>query len=251
MSKQRLNNKEKKNDKFRYNKVKEWLKDKFQFVFMSVFVLFFIVAMFAILTTLIELFIDYSIDLSKNGVICFFNAFDWCKVYIVAFFGLYSAYFAMNTYQVHNKNQVYNNILKPRSEDYLARLNLIKEHNLKMYDYFYHCGKGIIEEIVEKEQYIQSKEELKAYFDKYIKKQIIFFEKCGYNNKDCNKKICTELCKKGDPTYNGEFPHSLESFKTIAYELFCISYKYKDFWNDVDDLYKENISELKKYRCSE
>jgi hypothetical protein len=89
--------------------------------------------------------------------------------------------------------------------------------------------------------------QLKPYFEKYIKNNINGFEKCEYNYKNCNKKICTEpRCEKDTPIYYGKRSHSLESFKAIAYELFCVSYIYSDFWNDIDELYKGSINKTNK-----
>ena len=229
-----------------YNKFERRLNNRLSVIFICAFILSFLFMIYVIVLTLIELSI-YSINFSKVGIINFLNAFDWCKAYIGVCFGLYSIYYVFGTYRVYDENKIYSNIVKPHIEEFFIRLHLIKKQNLKMFDHFNHCGKQIITDIIvnEKEHYIQSEQKLQFYFNKYIKDYVSIFEKCEYNANQCKKEICTDLqCKNANPTYYGHCPHSLKSFNAIAYELFCISYTYRDFWTDIEKLYKENISQL-------
>ena len=233
-----------------------WLKKIFfcinKNVFNIVCWLSILLIVYLIIITLIVLS-EYPVDFfSKNSVKFFFDAFDWCKSYIAACFVLYPIYFTLNTYRMQKDDKIYNNIVKPHTESLSSRLITIKQKNLKMFEYFDHHGKQIIAAIIdnEKKRRVKSQETLKIYFDKFIKKHISNFEYCGYNYCDCENKICTEDCNKSEPTYCAKDPHSIREFKAIAYELFYIDPSYDKFYDDIEQLYKENIESSRYVRLN-
>ena len=207
-------------------------------------------AVIVIITTIVDLAINYSFHSTKEGFITLLDAFNW--EYISPFFVILSAYIALSTYRTHEKNMIYNNIVRPKVEVLDFKLNQIKEQNLQIYTHFIYQGKQIVSDIIfnEKERCINSKERLNHYFINYItKEQITNFEKCGFHYDGCKiKSTCIgELsCRENiTVTYHGKTSHSLFLFKIIAYELFCVSYTYTDFERDIEKLYTDNIDSLR------
>lgn len=221
-----------------------WLKKN---IFKVVCWLSVILLVYLILITLIDLS-KYPVDFfSKDSIKRFFDAFEWCRIYIAACFVLYPIYYTVNTYKLNEENKIYNNIVKPRTEALNSRLKRIELENLKMFEHFDHHGKQIIEDIIYNEKdarCIKSQEKLKKYFAIHIEKHIQNFEYCGYNYGGCKNKICTgSACDKSQPTHCAKKSHSLKEFKAIAYELFCIS-NYAEFYDDIEKLYKDNIEKI-------
>jgi len=229
------------------NIVRVFVNDEF---FKYILLLSSCLAAIIVITTIADLAINYSFNFTKEGFITLLDAFNW--EYISPFFVILSAYIALSTYRTHEKNMIYNNIVRPKVEDLYSKLNQIKEQNLQIYTHFTYQGKQIITDIIlnEKERCINSKEKLNHYFFNYItKEQISNFEKCGFYYEECKVKLACSgklsCSENNNVTYHGKTSHSLFFFKIIAYELFCISLTYTDFGRDIEELYTDNIDSLR------
>jgi len=197
-----------------------------------------------------------SIDSSKEGVERFVGAFSWCKDYLGACFIIFPVYVILSTYRIHEANHFRNNVLKPKIEKLNTNLVTIKKDgfkkNKRMFKQISSLGGKIVEDITktEKKGEIRSREILLFYFNRYIQQYVPIFEECGYLcHKYNDADICTgEKCQKY-PTiqlpYKTKRPYSLISFQQIARELFCISPTYVDFEKDIEEIYIENIDQLK------
>jgi len=233
----------------------------YSFVVISIFSLLFLVLL--IVLTFIDLYrlYGFSMELSKEGVIRFLVAFNWCIDYIVACFMIFPIYGALGTYRIHkankeknDKNDFSNNTLKPLFDKFNSNLFTIQEdniyHNKRMFQEITSLGEQIIEEIMEDRERIQSKKRLQFFFNKYIQQYVSVFEECGYWCKDYCKgtNVCSgPKCEKNPIlSYNIKDSHSFDSFQKIARELFCISTKYDDFEKHIKEIYMENVDKLKK-----
>ncbi|HMM01681.1 MULTISPECIES: hypothetical protein [unclassified Dysgonomonas] len=242
----------------------EKTKKFFTFWFYLIFgILFIFTIIFFIITTIefINKHHSEDFDLHKDSIISFLDFFNPCLTCAGVWLAMYSVYYALNTFKVHDKNRKINEedrILKPFMEKFFIQLDKIKDdkdnYNLKMYSMLNFYGKMVIRHIVskEKENEIKSKEQLQCYFNKYIKKYIPAFEYCGYYGHKCRKIICMgKDCKEKDRIiityFDPQKPaHSFDEFEKIAYDLFCISFEYTDFEKDIKELYTEKVEEFKK-----
>ena len=199
--------------------------------------------LYLIVITIIDLS-EYPVDIfSKNSVIFFFGAFDWCKSILAACIVLYPICVALNTYRMHSDDKIYNNIVKPYTETIIAKLFTRDFENPQMSEHFETRVKQIVADIADKEKRgVKSKRILRIYFDTYIKEHISKFECSGFSSTECIKK-CKE-CTQPKPTYELNDPHSLEQFRSIAYELFYIAPSYKTFQEDIEKLYIGEIPSL-------
>jgi len=215
------------------------------------YILFFSICLagIVVVVTIFDLMFNYTLKCTKDGFITFLDAFNW--KYIAPSFAVLSVYIALSTYKTHESNRKYNNIIKPRVEALNSKLHCIEKQNIVMFSYVSNIGGYIIENICYDENRVgvKSKDDLTKYFNDYIKTKICDFEKCGYHHRrcskigSCNEYMCGEDVKL---TYLTRGAHSMKSFLIIAYELFCVSPEYKDFENDIKQLYQENVNSHSK-----
>jgi len=202
----------------------------------------FLIMVIAIVYTFIDLYDNYYFDISsKDYIDVFFNAFSWCKSIISNVFILVSVFYAFQTYKIHFENELFNNYISPKAKIINEKLNEIKEKNKKLHDFVARNGREIITMIIynETNNSIGNKSRLEYYFNKYVKKEIKYFECSEHYRNNCKGNCST--CENKDKVVHYHI-NSFEHFKLIAFELFCISFEYSDFDTDIKNIYEINCS---------
>jgi hypothetical protein len=129
----------------------QFIKNEFLiYLLIVILILSLIVGALVILYTLIDLATNYSFDISKEGIITFLDAFNW--KYITPSFVALSAYITLSTYKTHEKNRIYNNVVKPHADRLTTQLEAIREDNKLMFTHFSRYGENIIASIYNDEK---------------------------------------------------------------------------------------------------
>jgi hypothetical protein len=206
--------------------------------------------------TIIKLW-QYPFDCSPDGWIYFFHSFYWCKEYFNLFFAACTIYYTLKTIHfgfikyIENVKQCFHStVVIPRTNSYYKKLAQIRNNNVKMFFICNQIGQDIISEISYNHLTITSKDRVEIYFNKYIKKYIPGFECCGYYKSCISREACYgHECRKENDGVEYEYSiiHSIDSFKIIAYDLFCISHEYDgNFYSDITSIYRGAIPKLKQ-----
>ena len=187
--------------------------------------------------TFIDLNKNTSFDIySKDSIEYFFSSFYWCKSIVGNVFIMFSVFYAFQTFKIHYENKLFNNYLTPKEKSLNEELYRIKPNNTKLYNFIVRNGREIMRTIISKENNnrIENKARLEYYFNEFVKKEIDNFECSGHYGRNClgDCTTCTRKRKIKNST------NSFDQFYLIAFDLFCTSFEYSDFEEDIRSIYE-------------
>jgi hypothetical protein len=134
------------------------------------------------------------------------------------------------------------------------KIGHIEKQNLWLYTFCKERGNEVITNIITKNHgHITSKEQLLSHFE-IVRSSIMKFERCEYCRVDCKRNNCDCQpieCEAELPYRNpSKESYSYDSFNKVARTLFYVSYEYKDFNKDLQELYEKEIIRLRNEESS-
>lgn len=213
----------------------------FNYLFIVVLLLSCLLALIVILYTLLDLSYNSYFDLSsKESIDRFISSFSWGKLIIGNSIVMFSAYYLFQSYKVQYEDKLYNNYIVHKEKSLNEKLLHIKLSNKKMHDFLIKNSREIMWNIIstENNNRVGNKKKLEYYFNRFIKREIRNFECSQYYGKDCIID-CTNCPYRNKKLTNSH--SSFSSFKLFSFDLFCVSYLYTEFEEDIRIIYQANI----------
>lgn len=209
----------------------------FNCLFKFLVVLSLLLMIIVIVYTFIDLYYTSDFDISsKDSIDRFIGSFNWCKTIIGNALVMFSTFYVFQTFKVHYENKLLNNYVTPKERSLKENLDRIKSSNTMMYNFIVRNSMEIMKNIINTEDNnrIISKNRLEHYFKKFVKKEVKNFECSRYYGEKC-KGICRTCNMDKNPNIQ---INSFDQFNMFAFDLFCISFNYSDFDNDIKSIYE-------------